>query len=174
MLNHKLLFFILILISLPIFAQDRFPKPDFESNYQIPRTIHPEVDPILLDLLDISVLILAFSVALYLLFKKRNRTGIIILMFLSLFYFGFYRKGCICSIGAIQNVTQAIFQQNYILPLSVLVIFLLPLIVALFRGRVYCSSICPLGVIQDLVLLKSHQIPVPVKTILKLVPPFIL
>ena len=36
---------------------------------------------------------------------------------------------------------------------------LLPLMLALFFGRVFCGGVCPLGAIQELVLLKPVQVP---------------
>jgi polyferredoxin len=38
-------------------------------------------------------------------------------------------------------------------------IFFLPLIVALFFGRAFCGGVCPLGAIQELVVLKPVQVP---------------
>jgi ferredoxin len=41
----------------------------------------------------------------------------------------------------------------------VLAFFLLPLIFALFSGRVFCSGVCPHGALQDLVLVKPLKVP---------------
>jgi polyferredoxin len=75
-------------------------------------------------------------------------------MVFSVLYFGFYRKGCICPIGAIQNVTLTVFDSGYAIPVSALIFFLLPLAFSLFVGRVFCASVCPLGAVQDLVLFR--------------------
>jgi len=77
----------------------------------------------------------------------------------SLLYFGFYRKGCICPIGAPQNVVLALFSSNYTVPLTALAFFLLPLVAALFFGRSFCAGVCPHGAIQDLVLVKPVILP---------------
>ena len=37
--------------------------------------------------------------------------------------------------------------------------FLLPLIFALFAGRVFCAAVCPLGAAQDIVLLRPIKVP---------------
>jgi polyferredoxin len=74
-------------------------------------------------------------------------------------YFGFYRKGCICPIGSIQNVSVALTDPAYALPHVVIAIFFLPLIFSLFFGRVFCGGICPLGAVQELVLLKPIRTP---------------
>jgi ferredoxin len=80
-------------------------------------------------------------------------------MIFSLAYFGFYRKGCICAIGAIQNVALTLFDSSYAIPLTALLFFVLPLVFTLFFGRVFCGSVCPLGAIQDLVLMRPVTVP---------------
>jgi NosR/NirI family transcriptional regulator, nitrous oxide reductase regulator len=45
------------------------------------------------------------------------------------------------------------------LPWVVGLFFALPLVAALFFGRVFCSSVCPLGAVQDVVLFKPLQVP---------------
>jgi polyferredoxin len=74
-------------------------------------------------------------------------------------YFGFYREGCICAIGSIQNVTVALVDPAYAVPYYVIAIFALPLAAALFFGRVFCSGVCPLGAIQELVVLRPVTVP---------------
>ncbi len=75
-------------------------------------------------------------------------------------YFGFYRRGCICSVGAIQNVVLGLVNPQYSVSFGVIAIFFMPLLVALFCGRVFCSGVCPLGAIQDLALLRPLKVPV--------------
>ena len=74
-------------------------------------------------------------------------------------YFGFYRQGCVCAVGSVQNVAAAAFNPGIGLPWVVGLFFALPLIAALFFGRVFCAGVCPLGAIQDLVLFKPVQMP---------------
>ncbi len=78
----------------------------------------------------------------------------------SLAYFGFWRQGCVCPIGAIQNVTLAIFDRTYAMPIVALAFFLAPLVFALFLGRTFCAAVCPLGAIQDVVLVRPSTVPV--------------
>jgi ferredoxin len=80
-------------------------------------------------------------------------------MVFSLVYFGFFRKGCVCSVGAVQNVVYALFNPAYIIPIGVVLFFVLPLIVTLFYGRTFCGAVCPLGAIQDAVVLKHVAVP---------------
>jgi len=81
---------------------------------------------------------------------------------LSLFsvaYFGFYRKGCVCAIGSLQDLALALGDNGYAVPVGVLAFFALPLAFALFAGRTFCAGVCPHGALQDLVLLKPLTLP---------------
>ena len=94
----------------------------------------------------------------------------IALSLFSLAYFGFYRQGCICAIGSIQNVTLALFNSSYTVPITALVFLLAPLAVALFAGRAFCAAVCPQGAIQDVVLLKPVKVPAWLEHALGLLP----
>jgi ferredoxin len=107
----------------------------------------------------VAVLAGCLGIATWLVYKKRSRKGVLWLGLFSLLYFGFYRKGCVCSIGSIQNVALALGDSSYAVPLTVLAFFLLPLVFALFSGRVFCSGVCPHGALQDLVLIKPLKVP---------------
>jgi len=63
----------------------------------------------------------------------------------------------VCPIGAIQNVAAA-FSGAYALPLVVLGFFLLPLVFTLFFGRTFCGGVCPLGAVQDAVLIAPLRV----------------
>ena len=80
-------------------------------------------------------------------------------MIAALFYFGFWRDGCICPVGAIQNVTLTVFDSTYAIPLAAAAFFVIPLVFTLFNGRIFCGAVCPLGAIQDAVLI--HPVDVP-------------
>ena len=58
---------------------------------------------------------------------------------ISLAWLGFWRKGCVCPIGAIQNVTQSLLDSHYAAGWMVLAVFVLPLAVTLFFGRSFCA-----------------------------------
>lgn len=103
-----------------------------------------------LEYLDVIVLVIALAVTSWLALKKRSRQGLIWMSVFSLAYFGFYRQGCICSVGSVQNVALALFNDGYTIPLSALLFFIIPLIFALAYGRVFCAGVCPLGAIQEL------------------------
>ena len=91
--------------------------------------------------------------------KGRSRTGLFLLSIVSLAWLGFWRKGCVCPIGAIQNVTQALFDKDYAAGGLVIAIFVLPLVFTLFFGRSFCASVCPLGAVQELVAVRPVQVP---------------
>ncbi|WP_372772453.1 4Fe-4S binding protein [Mangrovibacterium sp.] len=158
-------------LTLSSFAQQqRFPKPEFETGYVQPSTQQPLPRGLALEYLDVLVLIAALVLVSWLVLKRRSRKGVLWTSVFSLLYFGFYREGCICSIGSIQNVVLAIFDPSYILPLSALLFFLIPLIVALFAGRTFCGGVCPLGAIQDLVAFKPIELPRWLQKVLGLIP----
>lgn len=152
-------FILIYFSSAVVFAEQRFPPPEFESGHQVPVTSVPNARTVILQYMDLAVLAGCLALATWLVFEKRSRRGLFWLGLFSLGYFGFYRKGCVCSIGSIQNVALALGTSNYTLPLTVLGFFLLPLLFALFSGRVFCSSVCPHGALQDLVLIKPLKVP---------------
>ena len=155
-------------------AQDRFPRPEFETEYQQPITTTPAPRPSSWIVVDIILLFTALVFSAYFALKKRSRRALFILMIFCLIYFGFIRHGCVCSIGAIQNVSLSLFNSVYILPVIVILFFVLPLLFTLFFGRTYCASVCPLGGIQDVVLLKPYRLPRWLSHVLGLIPPIYL
>lgn len=120
----------------------------------MPQTTLPAPRAEMLEWLDVAVLFVALSLSTWFVLKKRSRFWILGLGIASLLYFGFYRKGCVCAIGSIQDVTLASFDNGYAVPLTITAFFLLPIVFALFFGRTFCAAVCPQGAIQDLVLLK--------------------
>jgi len=144
---------ILLLSGFCALAEHRFPPPEFEGGHQLPVTTTPPARQVLLEYLDVAVLGACLVVASVLVYKKRSRKGLIALSIFSVLYFGFWKKGCVCSIGSVQNVALALFDPGYAVPAGVLAFFVLPLAFALFAGRTFCAGVCPHGALQDLVLL---------------------
>ncbi len=153
----------LLLCTQTLWAVERFPPPDFvETDHKLPSTDYiTDVTPrlVLYEYIDVAVLAGTLSLASYLVLKNRSRRAIFALMIFSLLYFGFWRKGCICSIGSIQNLVLSVFSNSYVIPLTVLAFFILPLAFTLFFGRTFCAAVCPLGAIQDVVLLRPLVLP---------------
>lgn len=156
--------------SFTVLAQQRFPKPEFENGYEQPSTATPEPRALTLEYFDVLVLLLVMGLASYFALKRRSRRGIMWLSVFTLLYFGFYRNGCVCSVGSIQNVALTLVDPNYAISIVVLLFFLLPLIFALLFGRTFCAGACPLGAIQDLIIIKPISIPVWVRKSLGLIP----
>jgi len=148
-----------LLLALPASAIEHFPPPDFTNGYTLPTTTTPPPRADLFAYIDVGVLFAALLLASYLVLWKRSRRGIAALAIFSLAYFGFYRHGCVCPIGSIQNVSLSLADSSYALPVVVGAFFLLPLVFALFAGRVFCAAVCPLGAAQDIVLLRPLKAP---------------
>ncbi len=164
---------LLLVLAGPVFAQsaDRFPRPEFAKGYQEPSMRNqPLPRSFILEWMDVGVLILALSAATYYSLKRVSRKAIFILSVGSVLYFGFYREGCVCPIGSIQNVALGLAGTGYVVPLGVIALFLLPLLFALFVGRVFCASVCPLGAAQEMVIIKPIQVNKGVKHFLSLIP----
>ena len=153
-----------------LFAQQRFPRPEFESGYTYPTNQLLNQRGPMWEYFDVAVLIGALIVTTWLALKKRSRQGLIWMSVFSLAYFGFYRQGCICSVGSVQNVALALFNDGYTIPLSALLFFIIPLLFALAYGRVFCAGVCPLGAIQELTGFKPVKLPKTVEIILASVP----
>ncbi len=169
----KRVFFFLFffLLSLTVTAQkQRFPKPEFDSGYTQPSPETPEPRALALEYFDVLILLAVLSLATFFAIKKRSRQGILWLSVFTLIYFGFYRNGCICSIGSIQNVALTFADPNYAISLTALLFFILPLLFALFFGRVFCAGACPLGAIQDLIVIKPLSLPKWLNKTLGLIP----
>jgi len=175
MIKTKILIFLalsLFFCSHAVFADvvERFPKPDFKNEYTIPQVSAPDPRSLTMEYVDLVLLFLALSLASFFALKTRSRKHLFLLTIFSLLYFGFYREGCICPIGAIQNITLALVDPGYGIPLTVLGFFILPLAFTLFFGRTFCSAVCPLGAIQDVVILKPRRVPALLEVPLRLFP----
>jgi NosR/NirI family nitrous oxide reductase transcriptional regulator len=153
----------LVALSAPALAAQgelRFPPPEFESGYQFPQAAPlPTARAVLYEYLDTAVLVVVLLAGTYLIFRKRSRRAVFALMIFALLYFGFWREGCICPVGAIQNVTLTAFDSSYAIPLTAAAFFVIPLVFTLFCGRVFCGTACPLGAIQDAVLIRPVRVP---------------
>jgi NosR/NirI family transcriptional regulator, nitrous oxide reductase regulator len=165
-----LLVSLVFLASSALYAQYQRTPPDFGGSYSFPSPNHPEPDSTWVHSLDMLILVAGLSLAAWLVLKKRSRNGIIILGIGALAYFGFYRKGCICPIGAIQNVALCLVDSHYLISFGVITFFFLPLVAALLFGRVFCSGVCPFGALQDLVLLWPKRVPQALDRFLRWLP----
>ena len=129
------------------------------EGYVTPEVQHPLPRSVLVRIADVVLLGLALGVAAWLALWRRRRGWLIAVTVACVGYFGFYREGCVCPIGSIQNVAVALVDPAYAVPYHVIAVFVLPLVAALFFGRVFCAGVCPLGAIQELVTLKPVEVP---------------
>jgi NAD-dependent dihydropyrimidine dehydrogenase PreA subunit len=128
------------------------------EGYVTPEVQRPLPRAALWRIADVILLALALGLAAWLALWRRQRGWLVAVTAACVAYFGFYREGCICPIGSIQNVAVALVDPSYAVPYFVIATFTLPLIVALFFGRIYCSGVCPLGAVQELVVLKPIDV----------------
>ena len=149
-------------------AQNRFPKPDFESGYQYPDLYYHTPNELLWEVLDVVMLLALLLTATWAIYKRRK--PMIWVSVVSVLYFGFFREGCVCSVGSIQNVVLALADGTYNMPWNVLLFFLLPVIFALIFGRVFCSGVCPIGALQELVNVRNGKMNKAVEAVLGLLP----
>jgi polyferredoxin len=165
-----LILLITSLIAFNLFGVQRFPRPEFENGYQQPETILNAPRALFFEYFDLAVLIGSLSLITWLILKKRSRKAVFWVMIFSLLYFGFYRKGCICPVGSLQNVTLALFNPEYSLPINGIAFFIIPLVFTLFFGRTFCAGVCPLGAIQDVFALRPVSLKSWVQSLLGLIP----
>lgn len=111
-----------VVASATLAAQNRFPKPDFESGYEYPDLQYAVPNEIVWDVADIVMLVALLLSATWAVMKRRK--PMIWISVVSVLYFGFLRNGCVCSVGSIQNVVLALVDGTYSLPWNVLALFL--------------------------------------------------
>jgi NosR/NirI family transcriptional regulator, nitrous oxide reductase regulator len=166
----SLLFVVAVLATSVLVAQYQKAPPDFGGVYSFPTPTHPEPRHTLVRWLDVAMLAAGLGVSAWLVLKRRSRNGVLLLSVATVAYFGFYRKGCTCPIGAIQNVTASLVDPTYMISFGVIAFFFLPLAATLLFGRVFCGGVCPLGAVQDLVLIKPVTVPEKLDRVLRWLP----
>jgi ferredoxin len=146
-------------VTINTYSIERFPPPQFEGDYVRPEHTSPMPRGGAWPLIDAVFLLSALGVSSWFVLKKRSRKAVFGLMVFCLAYFGFYRKGCVCSIGSIQDMSLFLFNADYTVPLLTIFFFIAPLVVTLLFGRSFCAGVCPLGAVQDLTLIKPVKVP---------------
>ncbi len=145
----------------------RFPMPEFESGYQHPRMNLPPVSKTS-PVIDVTLLLAGLALTTWSVLKLRSRRMVFMSALFAVGYFGFYRKGCVCSVGSLQNVLAAFLTPDFSVPLVVSAFFLIPLVFALYFGRVFCAGVCPLGAIQEMCAVYPIQLSYPIQSMLGL------
>jgi ferredoxin len=145
--------------------------PDFSSGYQLPHPEVPDGEAAFWGWADVILMSIFLVLSVVIIQRSRSRKQLFILMLISLGYFGFFRKGCICPIGSLQIIADAAVNPGISVPAAALFLFFLPLLFTLFFGRGFCGAVCPLGALQDLVSIKHLSLPGGVSRFLGLLPP---
>lgn len=160
---------LLVFVAVSAQAEFRFPMPEFASGYEYPpvHTPGPSND---MAGWDIVVLLSALTLSAIFVLKRRKRREIFLLTLFSLIYFGFWRNGCVCPVGSLQNIAAGLCNASYGVPLTTVIFFAAPLMFALLFGRVFCAAVCPLGAIQEAVAIKPVKVPLAVEKVLSIVP----
>jgi NosR/NirI family nitrous oxide reductase transcriptional regulator len=161
----------LAFINIIIHAQSKFTPPtEFKSGYKLPinQLVLPRAE--WWQIADIAALVIALVLTGLFTLKFRSRRGIFFTMLASLAYFGFLRQGCVCPVGSIQNIALVVGNNAYTLPILICIFFALPLIFSLFAGRSFCAGVCPLGAMQDVVIIKPLRIPLWLDSALNTIP----
>lgn len=78
------------------------------------------------------------------------------LLLLSIGLVGFYLGGVLCPVASIQN---AVLKWNS----GYLLLFLIPVAVALLVGRAFCGTVCPFGAMQELLHVRRWALAIPPK-----------
>jgi len=80
---------------------------------------------------------------------KRYSRARNLILFVSLIYFGFILKNALCPIRTFQLLF--IDGSKIVMSLAPFLFFILPIILALLIGKIYCDWICPLGAFQEFI-----------------------
>lgn len=124
--------------------------------------------------LDLIMLVAMLMLGMVMVWRNIHSRWFWIPASLTLVYFGFIRGGCICPVGSVANMSIGIAHPERV-GMSTAMMFLLPLAAAIFMGRVFCSSGCPLGAIQHLLGgRRSLRLPSGLKRVLLFFPAIIL
>ncbi len=156
-----LLFIALVISGLvsETFSIERFPPPQFEGDYLRPEHTAPPPRAGMWPVIDAFMLASALGFASWAVIKRRSRKKVFGLMLFSIAYFGFFRKGCVCAVGSLQDISLMLFTSDYAIPMITVFFFIAPLITTLLFGRSFCAGVCPLGAVQDITLIRPLKVP---------------
>lgn len=157
----------LLAITACAYAQYQQSVPPVERTGPKPSPTFPEPRGQMIRLTDLIVFAAALGAASWAILRYRRRWVVTLLLIGSVAYFGFYRGGCVCPIGATQNVAHSLTDPTYTISIVITLLFLLPIALALLAGRVFCGGLCWLGAVQDLLLLRSVRVPLGLDKILR-------
>lgn len=126
-----------------ILQNNRLPSTYFDFSFW-PQTI-------------IFIFLLALSILIQISGKVKWLRNYILIF--SIFYFGFFWSK-ICPIATLQSIF--LQKEEVVLQLPLFLIFLLPLIITLLFGQIFCNFLCPLGGFQELIFRISRKLPIKI------------
>jgi NAD-dependent dihydropyrimidine dehydrogenase PreA subunit len=147
------LIFSILIISLSITvladfgASDGFQNRNESFTKREPYFIHDTI-------IKLVYLLFFTLIAIYLYFKKHHWRKY--LLILSVIILGFYLQGFLCPLAVVQNIFTK-YNSAYLL------LFLVPVILTVFFGRIFCGYICPFGALQELLYFPKLQLKIPEK-----------
>jgi len=99
------------------------------------------------------IAVLAFTVIGTIFLMRRYRRFRYLILLASMLYLGFALGGCLCALGALQNVILRVGEIKY--RFASYLILGIPVITAIIFGRVFCGWVCPMGAVQHFVFKKE-------------------
>ncbi|MCL2710307.1 MAG: 4Fe-4S binding protein [Planctomycetaceae bacterium] len=163
MLSHRLFIVLVVVCAFSVAGgfvdAARNPPPVFETDYTLPETKtprHPTAFENATAVAAYAVFLLLAGLAVH---YWRSRKMLFGLAIGSVVVLGFWHQGCPCPVGMFQNLVQACVEPSATVAWTVIVLFALPLLAALFFGRIFCSSVCPLGAVQELTAFNNWKVP---------------
>ncbi|MCF8002053.1 MAG: 4Fe-4S binding protein [Halanaerobiales bacterium] len=118
----------------------------FDNVTQVSSQNNYFVDDTLIKLIFLSIFTI---LSLYVYYRKRRWRKYLLIS--SVLLLGFYLQGFLCPLTAVQNI---FIKYNT----SYLLLFLIPVLLVIFRGRIFCGYICPFGAIQELLNIRKYRI----------------
>lgn len=96
--------------------------------------------------------LLSFLIIATILIRTKKYRGMvrILLLVISIIVLGFIAEGCVCTIGAFQNLPlkfAGILNGNYF---YWSIVTLIPIIFVFISGRIFCSGVCPIGAVSEI------------------------
>ena len=154
------LLIIVISLTVPLFADgfgssSNFGSPEETHTFQTPESA-PQASTayfIHRQPLKIALLVVFGVLALGIIATRRYELRRWVLL-LSVIVLGFVMGGFLCPTTAVQNVILK-FNTGYLL------LFLVPIVLALLAGRLFCGYICPFGAAQELLHVRKLALKIP-------------
>ncbi len=149
---------LLLACATSAFAARRVQLPDFsETHHKIGITSQPVVGDVSMQI-SLAVMVVLMAGAVWFGLYRRSRRGLLLVSLTSMVVLGFAWHGCVCPVGSVQNVALALGDSGYSIGWILAAVFALPLLAALLFGRVFCGGACPLGALQELVMIRPMRV----------------